>query len=152
MSGTKNDPILIEDDPTPVTIAVPGVITPRRTMDTIDLFCNETLDEFPTVSSDLLEDDSSKAYPYHELNDYFICQGYKKPRVVNIKRRDYGIFINMTGVCPIHNYCHTTNHFFIFWFNRMYGTRVRDYLSCHHGGEKENRILLDSRLPFAYLQ
>ena len=154
MNGTQSNPIVIYDDDEcpPITVAaMPNPVVHRRTMDTIDLFCHETLDEFP-ISSDFVEDACSVAYPYHELNDYFICQGWKVPRVVRIARKSYGLFIDMTGICPIHGYCHTTNHFFVFWFAKMYGSRVKDYLSCHHGVEKDNRILLDARLPFAYLQ
>lgn len=150
-AGTQSDPIIIDDYDWPtIVVDDPPMILPivPRIAPSVShpLYCEEEL------PASFIRDERSVAYPYPDIMDYFICEGWGVPKVVSITRRPHGMTIIMSGRCPIHDYHHTSNHFYLFWFNKQYAERIKDYISCHHGNEKENRILLDVRLPLAYLQ
>ena len=125
MTGISSSPIILDDDSPPAIVC---------------LDCDETLHFNPVIGM------------YDSIYDWFICQGFQEPLVKNIYKRNVGMVITFVGTCPIHGVHHTNNHFYIFWYYKMLGARVGDFLSCHHGDEKQNRIVLDARLPLNHLK
>ena len=125
----------------------------------LDLVCNEVLPDSPppiyapvrSVSPQLIRM-GPLASPYDPIFDWFLCEGFEKPRIIGVYPKNLCLIIAMHGKCPVHNKRHSSNNFYILWYYRTLGNRCTDFLSCHHGNEKCNRMLLATRLPLEHLK
>ncbi len=98
-----------------------------------------------------IDQDQSRPFKHYEpIFNYFAEKGYDvlKLRIASVTRNIISLIIHFRGVCPIHDYEHTSNHFYLCWRYRNCGA---DFISCHHGEEKKNRIMLRERLDIAHL-
>lgn len=113
------------------------------------LFCGETLDPDSYDPIPGVDD------PHTPVIDYFLARGCPldpknhRPKVNYIKRGDRALIIKMDGWCPIHHRLHTQNHWYMCWY---YAGYPKDFYSCHHGDEKENRAYFEYRLDLKHLE